>query len=202
MLPLFDLLVFRPQTSSFSFVFFFNANKQTKYGTASQIYKNKAIQILIQDKILYQRTCQLVNTCLSRTLAFSIFTSGLFFKISLHWSRSEKLFHLLLYAGGLGCWCRRPICLNAAPYFERQLLASDRSRAKWPSCGQHVAPGKDDWTTAKQHRSEMTPFLLQILATGPSGICNVAREKTGREHFLFSSPDRGQLLIMGGWNPM
>ena len=64
---------------------------------------------------------------------------------------------LVVCGGGLPVWTGQP------PYFERQLLARSPSRAKWPSCGQHVAPTKDDWTaaSAKQQCSELLPVCLK-----------------------------------------
>ena len=41
---------------------------------------------------------------------------------------------------------RRP----SVPYFERQLLARALHRGKSPSCGQHVAHSKDDWSSCPQ----------------------------------------------------
>ena len=41
---------------------------------------------------------------------------------------------------------RRP----SVPYFERQLLARALHRGKSPSCGQHVAASKDDWSSCPQ----------------------------------------------------
>ena len=70
------------------------------------------------------------------------------------------------------------------PYFERQLMGRSPSRAKWPSCGQHVATSKDDWKTGlRETETTMFKIALKLILERLTG--RLDRERTGWEHFQY-----------------
>ena len=165
-LPLFGKLVFQPQTSVSPF--FVSANKRTEARhkplkcpqTGFSGYRG-FLKVVERTR----RTCQ-VPTCASLTLAssFSICTLLPIFTLS------ELPFQKCHFTEPSWTSCSRWSRLRVAgflfelgPVFWEATAGSSPSRAKWPSCGQHVAPSKDDWTTAsaKQQCSELLPVFKE-----------------------------------------